>query len=133
MFYSTLADLILILHTAFIAFVVIGLLLILLGGALTWRWVRHRLFRIVHLIAIGIVVVQSWLGLVCPLTIWEMSLREKAGQVTYSESFIAHWLHEIIYFQAPEWVFTLSYTLFAGLVLLSWIWIPPIKHANETH
>ena len=123
--YLLAADLLLFGHALFVAFVVFGLALILAGGMLDWAWVRNRWFRIVHLAAIGIVVLQSWLGLICPLTIWEMALRERAGSDTYAGSFIAHWLDTLLYYQAPAWVFTVCYTAFAALVIASWFWIPP--------
>ena len=63
------ADLILVLHTLFVAFVVLSLPAILLGGVLAWPWVRNRCFRLLHLAAIAFVVVQSWLGMICPLTL----------------------------------------------------------------
>ena len=123
--YLLAADLLLFGHALFVAFVVFGLALILAGGMLDWAWVRNRWFRIAHLAAIGIVALQSWLGLICPLTIWEMALRERAGSDTYAGSFIAHWLDTLLYYQAPAWVFTVCYTVFAALVVASWFWIPP--------
>ena len=69
------ADALLVLHSLFVAFVVCGLLLVIVGGLRGWAWVHNRWFRLAHLVAIGCVVVQSWLGLVCPLTTWEMALR----------------------------------------------------------
>ncbi|PKM17868.1 MAG: DUF2784 domain-containing protein [Gammaproteobacteria bacterium HGW-Gammaproteobacteria-15] len=120
-----LADFILTLHFLFVLFVVLGLLAIYLGYFLNWRWVRNRTFRILHLIAIGIVVLQSWLGVICPLTIWEMALRQKAGAATYAGSFIQHWLQSLLYYTAPDWVFMLLYTGFAGLVVISWFLVPP--------
>ena len=123
--YLILADSLLVLHVAFVAYVVLGLLMIYLGHFLNWSWVRNLWFRVTHLIAIGIVVVQSWLGVICPLTTWEMALRSRAGDASYEGSFIQHWLHAILYFSAPEWVFILSYSVFGGLVLLSWFIIRP--------
>ena len=79
-----LADAILIVHVLFVFFVVFGLFAIYLGCFLKWHWIRNRIFRIVHLSAIGIVVIQSWIGFICPLTIWEMALRVEAGSETYS-------------------------------------------------
>lgn len=117
-----LADAVLLLHVLFVAFVVLGLLAIYLGGILGWRWVRHRRFRLVHLGAIGYVVVQAWLGAVCPLTTLEMALRAEAGSATYAGSFIQHWLQRLLYYTAPEWVFVAVYTLFGSLVLASW-WV----------
>ena len=119
------ADGLLIIHTLFIAFVVFGLVFIIAGLAGHWRWVRNPWFRFMHLGAIGIVVVQSWLGVVCPLTTWENNLRERAGDVAYAGSFIQHWLHKLIFYQAEAWVFTLVYTAFAALVVLAWHLAPP--------
>ena len=79
-----LADVILVTHVLFVVFVVVGLVAIYIGWALRWSWVRNRIFRLVHLLAIGIVVVQSWIGMICPLTTWEMALREAAGGAAYS-------------------------------------------------
>lgn len=120
-----LADTILILHVLFVAFVVLGLFAVYTGYFLNWRWVRNRVFRIIHLCAIGYVVGQAWLGVVCPLTTWEMALRAEAGAATYSGSFIQYWLHSLLYFTLPEWVFVVVYTLFGSLVLASWFVVRP--------
>lgn len=119
--YATLANAVLLIHFLFVAFVVIGFALILVGTGLGWRWVRNRIFRICHLLAIGAVVVQSWLGWLCPLTIWEGQLRSRAGEAHYAGSFIQHWLHRLLFFQAEPWVFTTIYTLFGAAVLATWL------------
>lgn len=121
----TLADFVLIVHVSFVAFVVLGLLLILVGGACGWRWVRNPWFRAAHLAGIGLVVVQAWLGIVCPLTTLEMWLRELAGDVTYSGTFIAHWLQRLLYYEAPPWVFAVAYTIFGLAVVASWVKVRP--------
>ncbi len=123
--YRLAADALLVTHVLFVLFVVVGLVLVLVGKPLGWSWVRNPYFRIAHLAAIGIVVLQSWIGMICPLTTWEMMLREKAGDAVYTGSFIAHWLEELLYYQAPMWVFALCYTVFAALVVLSWYWVRP--------
>jgi len=119
------ADAVLALHAIFVVFVVAGLILIIAGGRLDWAWVRNRSFRITHLAAIGIVVGQSWIGMICPLTVLEMWLRERAGDATYSGAFIAHWMESLLYYQAPAWVFAASYTAFAALIVGSWFWVRP--------
>lgn len=124
-----LADGILILHVLFVCFVVVGLFAVYLGYFLRWQWVRDLKFRLLHLVAIGIVVMQSWLGLICPLTIWEMALRKEAGAATYSGSFIQHWLHQLLYYTAPEWIFMLLYSVFGALVLASWFLVRPKRRA----
>ena len=123
--YTWIADLILITHLLFVIFVVFGLVLVFAGRLRAWRWVRNPWLRATHLLGIGIVVVQSWLGVICPLTIWEMQLRAMAGDATYHGSFIAHWLGELLYFEAPAWVFVLIYSAFGLLVLSSWFVVRP--------
>jgi len=123
--YSLVADALLVTHALFVVFVVLGLILIFVGKLLAWRWVRNPWFRVIHLLGIGVVVLQSWCGVICPLTIWEMDLRLKAGETIYRDSFITHWLNELLYYQAPSWVFTAGYTAFGGLVLASWFLVRP--------
>ena len=71
-----LADLIVMTHTAYVSFVVFGLLAILIGVALGWDWVRNIWFRAIHLTAIVIVVAEALAGIPCPLTTWEKQLRK---------------------------------------------------------
>lgn len=123
--YLIAADAILLVHVLFVVFVVLGLLSIFAGKILAWGWVYNFSFRLAHLVAIGVVVLQSWLGVICPLTVWEMNLRGKAGDTVYEGSFIAHWMHNLLYYRAAEWVFVLLYTLFAVLVIASWYWVRP--------
>jgi hypothetical protein len=123
--YRLLADLVLILHASFVVFVVLGLLVIICGGVCRWQWIRNPWFRTAHLGAIALVVFQAWLGIICPLTIFENYLRENAGEHTYGGSFIAHWLHKALFFHAPPWAFVLCYTLFGIAVIFSWIKFRP--------
>ena len=119
------ADLLLIGHVLFVLFVVLGFVLILVGKPLHWRWVRNPWFRLAHVAAIGVVALQSWAGVICPLTTWEMALRARAGEGAYSGTFISHWLETLLYYRAPAWVFTLCYTMFALAVIACWFWIRP--------
>ena len=123
--YRLAADGVLLLHAAFVVFVIAGLVLTVAGRFFRWAWVRNLWFRITHLIAIGVVVAQSWADVVCPLTTLEMILRSKAGEATYAGSFIAHWLEALLYFNAPTWVFAVCYSIFGALVVATWLWIPP--------
>jgi len=121
----TLADVVLLLHVLVVLFIVGSWLLIALGGVRRWQWVRNPWFRLGHLLAIGLVATQAWLGMVCPLTTLEMALRMAAGERTYAGSFIAHWLGRLLYYQAPPWVFALVYTAFGALVAGAWWLVPP--------
>lgn len=125
--YSLLADLVLLAHMAVVVFVVGGLLLIIVGNLRGWRWVNLLVFRVAHFLAVGVIVVQAWLGELCPLTVLESWLRAQAGEAAYSASFIEHWLQQLLYYDAPFWVFTLVYSLFG--LLVAWVWwrFPPIR------
>lgn len=122
---ALLADAILALHVGIVAFVVLGQAAILIGGWRRWRWIRNFPFRIAHLALMLFIALQSWLGQLCPLTIWEQALRERAGQAAYAESFVEHWLSRLIFFQAPWWAFVAAYSAFAALTVVSWRLWPP--------
>jgi hypothetical protein len=101
MMHSLLADALLVLHFAFIAFVVGGQGFIVIGWLRRWRGVRSIWFRAAHLLAIGVVAAQAWVGAWCPLTLWENQLRVAAGQSPYSGTFIQHWFGALVYCDAP--------------------------------
>jgi hypothetical protein len=124
---SAAADAILVIHFLFIAFVVVGQVCILLGGPLRWAWVRNRAFRFTHLTAIAVITVQAWLGMICPLTAWEQSLRRAAGEEAYEGTFVGYWLGRLIYCDAPFWAFVILYTLFGGVVVASWFLVRPVR------
>ena len=123
--YSLAADLLLILHVMVAAFIVFGLVLVYVGRLRRWEWILNPWFRTLHLLAIGIVALQAWIGTICPLTTWEMALRQRAGEAFYEGSFVAHWLHKLLYWNAPPWVFITAYSGFGMLVLLSWFLVRP--------
>jgi hypothetical protein len=120
-----LADLIVVFHASYVAFVVLGLAVTLFGVALQWNWVRNFWFRMIHLLMIGIVVFESLAGIPCPLTVWEKQLRIRAGQVSYTGDFLGNWAHRLIFYRAEPWVFTLVYISFGLAVLAAFILAPP--------
>jgi hypothetical protein len=124
-FYRLLADVIVLCHLAYVTFVVFGLILILVGGWVGWSWVRNFWFRIIHLGMITIVVIESLLQITCPLTVWEDALRRRAGETVQSGAFIARWAHDLMFFDAEPWVFTVAYCLFGLLVALGLWLVPP--------
>lgn len=130
--YQLLADVVLALHFAIVAFVVGGLVLVIIGNLRNWRWVNAFRFRLAHLGAIAIVVAEVWLDATCPLTTLEMWLRAKAHATTYTGSFIEHWVQRVLYYEAPSWVFVLGYSLFGLLVVATWLYFPPTyKHRSS--
>lgn len=120
-----LADFVLVAHAAYVLFVVGGQALIVIGWIRGWEWTRCTVFRLLHLVAIGLVMLEAWLGINCPLTVLENFLRLQTGAATYENSFIGHWLRWVIFYAAPEWIFALIYTVFTALVVLTWLAYPP--------
>ena len=119
---TALADLILILHFAFVLFIVGGLALIWAGACLGWRWVRNFWLRTAHLAAMLFVAGEALAGMWCPLTVWEDLLR---GGVPGETAFIARWIHRILFYSFPEWVFTVAYLVFALVVATTWWRVRP--------
>ena len=132
--YQHVADAVLASHFALVVFVVGGLPLIVVGNFAGWPWVNALWFRLAHLAAIAIVAAEEWLGVTCPLTTLELWLRAKSGVNTglaYSDSFVGYWLHRLLFYSAPPWVFVLAYTVFAALVVAVWFWFPPRSRPRE--
>ena len=123
--YRLLADVVVVVHFAYVAFVVVGLVLILVGVALRWRWVRNFWFRALHFLAIAVVAFESLGGIVCPLTTWEYQLRLKAGDAGVPGSFVGRFVQQMLFFEASESVFTACYCAFAAAVLLTLVLAPP--------
>jgi hypothetical protein len=128
-----LADLVLVIHFALVLFVVLGLALIWIGRFRGWRWVRQFWFRLFHVSAMGVVAAKSLCGVECPLTTWEDQLRAAAGtEGRYAGSFIQHWLHRVMFFEANEAIFTVIYVVFFAAVLLSlWLVAPRWPWGNR--
>lgn len=122
-----LANAVLVLHVCIAIFVVAGLGLIVAGNVARWRWVNNLWFRLAHVLAIAVVVAETWLGIACPLTVLEMSLRARAGVATYGGGFIEHWLGRLLYYDAPPSAFVLAYSVFGLLVAGSWWYFPPSR------
>jgi hypothetical protein len=118
---TLLADALLLVHAAFVLFVVGGLAATWAGALLGRPWARNPVFRGLHLAAIAFVAVQSLLGFTCPLTIWEDALRGTAG----GEDWIQRWVRALLYWEAPRAVFTAIYVAFAALVAATWLLLPP--------
>ena len=123
--YVFIADVVLLIHFSIVLFVVGGLLLIALGNLLNWTWVNRWWFRALHLLAISVVIAESLLGIECPLTTFENWLRMQVGQGVYQGSFIQHWVHGVMFYTAPAWIFTLAYALFGLAVAAAWWRWPP--------
>jgi membrane protein implicated in regulation of membrane protease activity len=112
MIWSLLADLLVIIHFAFTAFVIFG-------GFLTWRW-RRMVFAHLPALAWGIWVEVS--HSICPLTPLENHFRHLGGEAGYGGSFLAHYLVRVLYPPGLTWQiqWALAATLIAINVIAYW-------------
>lgn len=121
-----LADVLLYLHFAFVAFVVVGLIATYVGGFLKRPFATNRKFRLAHIGAIGFVVFETLIGMVCPLTRWEAELR--GGWRAEDRPFIERWIDELLYVENPHPLLLPS--IYVGVFLLTaaaWFRFPPKK------
>jgi hypothetical protein len=125
MWYSLLADLVLGIHLAYVAYVLGGLVLILVGAWRRWSWVRNPLFRITHLAAILVVVLELLFETNCPLTVWEMSLRSLAGQPVSEATFVGRLMHYLLFVAVPGWMAPLIYMGCAVVIAAAFVLAPP--------
>ena len=121
-----LADALLVVHFGIAAFIVGGLIVVWIGAPLRWPFVRAPWFRYLHLAAILFVALEAVLGIACPLTVWEDMLR---GNVR-PESFVGRWVHGLLFYRAPEWVFTSIYAAWTAATLLTLKLVPPRRTAG---
>lgn len=87
MLYRVAADLLVLMHLAFVIFVVAGGL-----TAFKWPWMM-----LLHMPAAGWGAIIEYKGWICPLTPWENSLRKLAGEEGYTEGFIEHYILQVVY------------------------------------
>lgn len=85
--YALLADLVLLLHAAFVVFAVLGGLLVLWRAGLAW----------LHIPCAAWGALIEFCGWICPLTYLENDLRTAAGGSGYAGDFIGHYLLKLVY------------------------------------
>jgi hypothetical protein len=129
-FYGLLADILSAIHLALMVYVVLGQLLILVGILFRWGWIRNPWFRWTHMAAILTVAAEALLGIMCPLTNWELDLRRLAGEPDDARSFTARLVHKFLFPldefpDADPVILTLGYYGFALLVLITFVLMPP--------
>ena len=130
--YRWLANVVVLCHFAYVLFVAFGLVAIVAGIAWKRPWARNFWFRFVHLAMIGIVVVEAWAGITCPLTTLENRLRIAGGLESQKHDFIERWLHAVMFFSAPPWVFMVGYSAFGLAVLATFVLAPPRRPGSSS-
>ncbi|NBO92153.1 MAG: DUF2784 family protein [Planctomycetia bacterium] len=120
------ADVLAVLHVGFMAPVVVLQVLIVVGGVWGWKWVRNYRLRMVHLVAISLVVTQAALGHECPVNEFERGLR--GGDLANLEgaSAIGRFCNRLIYYRVEDVrIILIPYAVFGVVVIASWYWVRP--------
>ena len=124
MSYRTLADLVVLIHFAFIAFALLGGLL-----ALRWPWITW-----IHLPAVLWGAAVEFMGWICPLTPLEQGLRRAGGQAGYAGGFIEHFLQPVLYPPALSRELQLALgSLLVGVNLLIYLAVWRLRRPDEEH
>jgi hypothetical protein len=115
MTFRLLADGVVLLHVAYILFVLFGAVLVRGRPAVLWA----------HLVAVAWGVYVAAMARVCPLTPLEVALRERAGQAGYHGGFIEHYVLPALYpggltrgILAAEAGFVVA----VNVALYAWVW-----------
>ncbi len=114
-------------HLAYVGYVVVGQVLIMVAAPMKWQWARNPWFRVTHLAAIAYVAYEALAGIRCPLSIWEEQLRNLAGQVfNGSETFLGRLMHSVLFIEnQPEIFYTTLYLGVLVLVIQGLVMYPP--------
>ncbi len=107
-------------------FILGGLVLVWIGAAAGWAWIRNARFRHLHLAAIAFVAAEALLGFACPLTLWEDLLRGGARP----DSFVGRWVRYFLFYDAPAWVFTTLYVAWACAAAATFLFVPARRTAR---
>lgn len=127
MFYRILADLIMVIHLAWIIFMLWGVVLTIRGFFYP-KFFERWLFRTIHLLGIIFVVTLEILGKYCPLTLWENALRGHYNPETdYPGSFIIKHIEQMIYPDVSPLVVIIPTLLVAAFTLAVFVLKPPAK------
>jgi hypothetical protein len=103
----SLGDIILIIHFAWAAWMVSGVIVAILGfwRPRFWKW---KIFRTTHMIGlIGTATVPFWAEGICPLTIWEYRFSSENAAAENVESFLVQWLRETLYLDVDPLILSL--------------------------
>ena len=122
-----IAEVLLLIHFGLAAFISAGFFIIPLGYRIGWNWIKKRNLRLLHLFLMGVITIETIVGLTCPLTVLENMFRD----VDYSMSFMSYWIAQILYWDIPHHIFVLLYLLCLGWGLILWKICPPIGRVRE--
>jgi hypothetical protein len=120
-----LANVVAFLHLAYALFVILGTIAIVIGPSVGWQWIRNLPFRILHVAAVYVVLVEEVFGIQCPLNVLTWNLRTASGGPEEATDGLGGILDGLLYRTVPGWALDGMYwSLGAGLLVLLYV-VPP--------
>ena len=114
-------------HFSLAIFITLGFIIFPVGYKLGCTWIQNWSLRLFHLLIMGVITAETVVGLTCPLTAWELSLRS----IDHSGSFVAYWIERILFSNLSQQLFILLYSLCFLWVVFLWKRCPPIKRKRK--
>ena len=115
------SEIVLLFHFCIFLFMVLSFFLIPLGYYQKWEWVKNRYYRLIHLILMGIIFIETILGFMCPLTILENFLRNNIG----INNKFTQIIHQIMYWDLSTYQFIILYLLSLLYLIFLWFFFKP--------
>ncbi len=115
------SEIVLLFHFCIFLFIILSFILIPLGYYQKWEWVKNKYYRLIHLVLMGIVFIETILGFMCPLTILENFLR---NDIEINNK-ITQFIHQIMYWNLPTYQFIILYLLSLFYLIYLWFFFKP--------
>ena len=115
------SEIVLFFHFCIFLFMILSFFLIPLGYYQKWEWVKNKYYRLIHLVLMGIIVIETILGFMCPLTILENFLR---NDIEINNK-ITQIIHQIMYWDLQTYQFIILYLLSLLYLIFLWFFFKP--------
>ena len=120
-----LANLVAVVHIGYFLFIVLGTLAILCGPRLGWMWVRNLPFRLLHIAAVYVVLIEEVFRIDCPLSVVQWGLRSAGGGAQEATEGLGGILDGLLFRTIPGWALDgLYWSTGVGLLVLLYF-VPP--------
>ena len=123
-----IANVVAVLHIGYFLFVAGGSASIVVGAVKRWEWIRNPWFRLSHITAVYIVLIEGLFKIQCPLNTIEWTLRSTSSSVAESSPKVGRFLDYLLFHTIPVRALdTLYWSLGVILVVLLFVVQPRFR------
>jgi hypothetical protein len=128
-----LANLVALIHIGYFLFIVLGTAGIIIGPRLGWRWIRNVWFRLLHLAAVYIVLIEEVFHIPCLLNVLQWGVRSAGGRDPQATEGVGLVLDGLLFRTIPGWALDVMYwSLGLGLLVLLYLVPPSSRRVGES-